>query len=361
MTIPLLLHGRHAGPAVVYQPFGPWIVPWRFSGWEEEYRALKTGVGLIDWSRLTVIECRGRDRTEFLQRLLTNDVKRLAPGTGCCACLLTPSANVLADLLVLAEQDVLQLLCDVTRADAVAQTLERYRFSDEVDIVNCERRQAVLALQGPGTGAFLTRLTGTTVPLHHLSDHSNVSVRGVPLKVIRHALASDEGILCVMDSEQVETAWILLQQEGLKAGVRLVGWEALNAARIEAGVPWFGVDLDDSNLLPETGLEAMAVSETKGCYIGQEIVARMQTYGSPSKKLVGLRLSRAGVPAAGDRIVKGDQPLGRITSACDSPALRQPIAMGYVKRGAYEPETAVEVVGDDARWEATVVSRPIVS
>jgi len=143
-------------------------------------------------------------------------------------------------------------------------------------------------------------------------------------------------------------------------GLTLVGWEALNIVRIEAGIPWFGIDMDTTNLLPETGLEDALASETKGCYLGQEIIARMRTYGSANKKLMGLLLDGRDVPQAGDGIVRAGETVGRITSGCDSPTLRRPIAMGYVKRGAYEPGTTVQIAHEATRLDATVVSRPLV-
>ena len=135
----------------------------------------------------------------------------------------------------------------------------------------------------------------------------------------------------------------------------------LNTARIEAGLPWPGIDMDETNLLSETGLESTAVSLTKGCYVGQEIVARMATYGSASKKLVGLLVEGEQVPVVGDGIVRHDDTLGVVTSACRSPALNRPIAMGYVKRGAYEPGTAGEIVRGAIRLKAAVVQRPLVT
>jgi glycine cleavage system aminomethyltransferase T len=140
MTITLLLHGKHAGPVVRYEPFGPWLVPWRFQSVEEEYGALRKGVGLIDYSTQALIECQGADRTDFLQRLLTNDLARLAPGAGCRAALLTPSAKLIAEFLVLADPGALWLLCDLPCADAAAHTLEQYHFSEAVTVIHHERR-----------------------------------------------------------------------------------------------------------------------------------------------------------------------------------------------------------------------------
>lgn len=361
MAITLLLHGKHGGPAVRYEPLGAWLVPWRFGAFEDEYRALRDGAALIDYSTQALLECRGADRVSFLHRLLTNDLRRLAPGGGARAALLTPSAKLLAELLVLADAEALWLLCDLPRAAVVAQALEHYRFSDQVTVTNHERRKAVLALEGPRTLELLTHLAGTAVSLAAPSDHATASLQGLPVWLVRHSLIGGSGVLCLVDAEQAEAAWDLLQRRGRLHDLQPVGWEALNTARIEAGVPWFGLEMDDATLLPETGLEALTVSQTKGCYVGQEIIARMQTYGSPSKKLMGLLVEGQAAADPGDRIVKDGNDAGWVTSGCYSPALRRSIAMGYVKRGAYEPGMSVEIVRAGGRVAATVAERPLVT
>ena len=141
MNLTLLLHGKH-GPAVTYEPCGLWLVPWRFADAEAEYRALRVSTGLLDYSTQALIEVRGSDRADFLQRLLTNDIARLTSGSGCRAALLDASARLLADLVVLADPDALWLLCELTRAAVVAQTLTDYLFSEQVTVTNHERRQA---------------------------------------------------------------------------------------------------------------------------------------------------------------------------------------------------------------------------
>jgi aminomethyltransferase len=371
MVVPLLLHGKHAGPTVVYEPFGHWIVPWRFHSFDEEYQALRRAAGLIDYSTQALIECRGTDRISFLHRLLTNDIARLSPGAGCQAALLTPSAKLIADMVVIADPDSLWLLCDLQRAHVVAQTLERYLFSEQVILTNHERQKAVLALQGPRTLELLIQVSGTVVSLPNPGDHVVLPLQGLPVRLIRHTLTGGVGTLCVIDAEEAEPVWELLKERGRPFGLRPVGWQALNTARIEAGLPWFGMDMDETNLLPETGLETVAVSETKGCYLGQEIIARMQTYGSPNKKLMGLLLEGDHVPEVGDRITpassstdtagrRNGEVLGQVTSACQSPILKRPIAMGYLKRGAYEPGTAVEILRGATCLAAMVAARPLV-
>ncbi len=356
MPIPLLLHGKHAAPgAVIYQPFGPWIVPWRFGALETEYDTLHTRAGLIDYSIYALIEVTGADRISFLHNLLTSDMKRLAPGTGCRTALLTPNAKLIAECLVLVDAASLWLLCDVTRVVTVAQTLERYLFSEQVTLINHERRWAALALQGPQTFALLTRLLGAPIHATSLVDHATHTWQGLPVRIVHFSLTDEPGVLCLVEAQRAHELWERLLRDGQPHGLALVGWEALNGARIEAGIPWSGIDMDESHLLPETGLQTVLASDTKGCYVGQEIVARMQTYGSANKRLMGLLIEGDMVPEAGDAIASaGGEELGRVTSGCRSRALKRPIAMGYLKRGAYEPGTVVWIKRGNQRLLATV-------
>jgi len=360
MALTLLLHGRHAHHAVTYQPLGPWLVPWRFRSFEAEYEALQRGAGLIDYSHHAMIEVRGADRVSFLHNLLTNDIKRLAQGSGCRAALLDPSAKLIAELLVLADLDALWLLCELQCAGMVMQALERSLFSEQVTLTNLERRQAVLALQGPRTMDLLRELTGAVVRLSETGDHTVMRFQEITARLVRRRLTDADGLLLLVNAEEALALWDWMNHRGRSAGLVPVGWDALNTARIEAGIPWFGLDMDATNLLPETGLEETLASETKGCYVGQEIVARMRTYGSPNKKLMGLLIDGSEVPQTRDPITRGEETVGWVTSGCRSPALQRPIAMGYLKRGAYEPGTSVEILRGDARLAATVVSRPLV-
>ena len=354
MPYPLLLHSKHRETSVTYEPFGEWLVPWRFDSLETEYETLRTGVGLIDYSTQALIEVRGKDRASFLHNLLSNDIKRLAPGQGCQTALLTASAKLLAPLLVVAEAEALSLLCDANRAALVCQTLERYRFAEDVTLTNHERREAVLALQGPRTLQVLLPLLGVSDGLRQPGDHASCSFHGVPLRIIRHALTGQTGALCLCPAEHAERLWTQLTQ---RKDVTRVGWNALNTARIEAGIPWFGIDLDEASLLPETGLAGQLASDTKGCYLGQEIVARMQTYGSASRKLMGLLFDGEQVPEAGDALEQNGKEVGEVTSACFSPTLKQMIGLGWVKRGFYESGTQLELLRAGERLPVIVAER----
>ncbi len=360
MPFPLMLHAKHDPSAVTYRPMGDWVVPWRFSATEGEHRALTEGVGLLDYSLLALLEARGHDRVAFLHSLLSNDVRRLSAGQGCPAALLTPSAKLITDLLVLADTDALWILCDAIRAKRLMEELERHLFTEQVELTNHERAEVTLAIQGPRTCELLTKLTGSTALLKEPCDHGRVPLGGVPVRLIRFGLAGGSGVLCCAPAESALALWQGLRTAGRPFDLTLVGWEALNVARIEAGIPWFGWDMDESTLLPETGLEAMLASDEKGCYIGQEIVARMATYGSPSKRLVGLVVDGDLVPQPGDRLLRGGEDAGWVTSGCRSFALERPIGLGYAKRGADQPGTRLELLQGESRAGVTVVLRPLV-
>jgi aminomethyltransferase len=360
MPYPLLLHARHRDDGVLYQPFGPWVVPWRFDGFLPEYHALRTGAGLVDVSHFAFLEVRGRDRLGWLHRLLSNDIQRLTPGRGCRAALLAPNGKLIAELLVLADEDAAWLMAEASRAAALQEALARYVFTEDVVLTAHERGRAVFAVQGPGAAEVLTQVLGRVTTLSSEEDHAALALDDIPVRLIRHRLAAAFGLLCIVEAARAPEAWHRLRTRGRASGLALAGWEALNAARLEAGRPWDGLDLDESTLLPETGLEAVLASETKGCYVGQEVVARMQTYGSPSRRLVGLVGEGRDAPQAGDRLVRGGEDVGRVTSGAFSPARDRGIGFGYVKRGAYEAGTKVEILQGNRRWSASVAPRPVV-
>ena len=175
------------------------------------------------------------------------------------------------------------------------------------------------------------------------------------VRIIRASLTGEEGFLLIAQKEHAAWVWERLLGQ---PGATPIGWKAWDVVRLEAGLPWWEVDFDDTNLLPETGLERETVSSSKGCYVGQEIVARLDTYGSVSRKLMGLVCEGQVIPQARDPIMKAHEPVGEITSACLSPMLKRPIALGYVKRPFYDVGTPVEIGRPGTMIHATLTARP---
>ncbi len=336
----------------------------------EEYQAVRRHAGLIDCSAWGVVEVRGADRVAFLHNLLTQDIKTLASGMGGEAALVNPTAKLLADLVVLADVDAHWLILPRSRTDTALKTLEHYLIAEDVTIHDRTSTHVILALQGPATEGILQEMAGATLATLPALAHQMVTIQDVPVRAVAHSITGSPGFLLVTPAEHTARLRDYLLHDGRAKELRRVGREALNVLRLEAGIPWYGVDMDESNLLPETGLEARTVSQTKGCYVGQEVIARLATHGSVSRKLMGLICEGQEVPQPKDVIMsagggsdpggKDGQPVGEITSACFSPALKRPIALGYVKRPWYEVGTTVTIARGDQMSSATLVSLPFV-
>ncbi len=313
----------------------------------EQYRAVREAAGLIDRSAVGKAEVEGRDRASFLQGMLSNDVKALAPGQGCPAAFLDAHGKVMALLHVYALPDRILLELPPGLTQKTLLLLDKYLISEKASFEPMDEAWAVLSLQGPGAPALLAATAGRALDL---APHAHVeaTLAGADARIVQRAeFGALPGYFVWTASSHAAGIRAAL----LAAGARLVEPEVAEILRVEAGVPAYGQDVDESVLLPETGLEQV-VSYTKGCYIGQELVARVKYRGHVNRALTGLRLEGERVPAPGATIVTGDREsdreIGRVTSAVHSLALGAPIALGYVRREHREPGEVVSVrVGDD--------------
>jgi folate-binding protein YgfZ len=308
---------------------------------EPQYRALSEGAGLLDQSARGKLDLLGPDAIEFLQGQVTNDLEGLAPGQGCYALLLSPKARVLADMRVLlrSEQE-LWLDTEPVTLEALRSKLEMYKIGRRLEIADRTDGRAILSLIGPATPAVVAP---AVVP-----NEENAFVEA-EIEGARVVLAAtDLGVDLMLEAAKAQPVASALLERGAAA----VSEEAAEIRRIERGRPRYGLDVTDENLPAEVGLEQRAVSFTKGCYVGQEPVARMHYRGHPNRHLRGLELS---TPAArGDAVVSGEKEVGRVTSTCVSPTFG-PIALAVLRREV-EPRHQV-LVGAD-RSAATVVEFP---
>ena len=310
-----------------------------------EYAATREDAALVDLATRGVLEVAGPApvRLKFLQGMLTNDVAGRAPGQGCRAAQLSARGSVLALVRVLVEKDVVVLETDFDRLQPLQKALEHYRVAAPVRFA--VRPASVLALLGPGAEAVLRRAGVEPAPAE-AESHCVAAFGGQPTRVARAGDLPGGGFVLHTAPEAAVAAWQAL----LSAGARPVGYDALDVRRVEAIRPWWGDDVTEENLLHETGLVAECASFTKGCYVGQEIVARLDARGgNVNKALRGLRLEGPG--ASGASVTVGGQDVGRVTTAGVSPRLG-PIALAYVHRDHFSAGSVVEAGG--AR--ATVVT-----
>lgn len=333
----------------------------------DAYHAARSRAGLFDRSDRGRLRICGEERTSFLHAILTNDIAALADGQGCQALYLTPQGRLIADLEVLNVGDALWIGVDGDLAGPLAQKLDQLIFAEQVTIEDAGASMAQWHLCGPEAATILASIAGLhdePLSMARLSalgalDHLPVRIGGHDGRIVRVDPTGLPGFDLYVDANRAAALHGLLVDAG---AVDLSG-EVVNALRVEAGIPRFHIDMDETTIPLEAGLERQAISFDKGCYVGQEVIVRVmhRGHGRVARKLVGLTLSGTTVPAPGKHLVSGDREIGRVTSSILSPALNQPIALGYVHRDFQEPGTKVEVEVEDVRVPAMVTRLPFVT
>jgi folate-binding protein YgfZ len=295
--------------------------------------ALRETAGLVDLPIRGVLEVAGPVRAKFLQGMLSNDVAGRAPGQGCRAALLSARGSVQALVRALVDRDVVLLETDFDRLAPLQKALEHYRVAAPVRFA--PRPVSVVALLGPEAEAVLRR-AGAEPVAAGAESHGTAAIGGAPVRLARAGDLPGGGFVLHAPADGALAAWNAL----LSAGARPVGLDALDVRRVETIRPWWGDDVTEENLLHETGLVAECASSTKGCYVGQEIVARLDARGgNVNKALRGLRLEAPTRPGA--PVTVGGRDVGRVTTAAVSPRLG-PVALAYVHRDHFAAGTAVE-------------------
>jgi folate-binding protein YgfZ len=311
------------------------------------YAALRGGAGLIERPATGRILLTGADRRSYLQGLLTNDIEALTPATGCYAAMLTAQGRMMTDMRVLELGDAILLDLPLQVTAAIRDHLDRFIFSEDVQVEDVTLSRGVIGIYGPGSLDVLVKAGTDGGAPSSLFHSTRVRVAGTEAVLVRGDEAGVAGYDLIVDPSQAEPVTAAL----LAAGAVRVSEADAEAVRIESGRPRFGIDIDTDTIPLEAGLEERAISRSKGCYVGQEVIVRVQDrgHGRVAKRLVGLTFDAAApVPAAGSRITSGDREIGRVTSATWSPALSRPVALGYVHRDFVEPGTHVVIDGATA-------------
>ena len=335
----------------------------------DPYRAAREGAALVDRSDRGRLWLAGPDRATYLQGLLTNDVKALPAGAGCYAAWLTAQGRMVSDVRVYELGDGMLLTLPGPRASLVRDRLEQLIFAEQVSVEDRTRSWSQVGVHGPHAAGALT------VALGAVGVDLPAAERVAGFEGLRcERLMGGAGELIVVGTDELGGGLDVVAEAGLGAAVRsgleAAGAVALPAAvvealRVEAGLPEFGVDMDEDTIPLEAGLESRAISFTKGCYVGQEVIVRVRDrgHGRVARRLVGLVLEGRDttvVPARGAALRAGDRDVGRVTSAVWSPALGQAIALGYVHRDFTEPGTTVTVATDRGAVDARIRALPFI-
>jgi folate-binding protein YgfZ len=324
---------------------------------EDDYRAIREGAALGAAAPRTQLAVAGADRATYLQGLLTNDIPALAPGTGCYAAWLTPQGRMLTDMHVLESGGMILLDVPTETATATLERLEQFVFTEDVRLESLAEALTVVWLHGPRAAAALERALADAGGLAAWPDyhHAQFEFEGEAVSLARIDQLGVPGYCVYLARPRHERLVAALAA----AGAVSVGDEAIDAARVEAGYPVFGLDMTESTIPLEAGIEHRAISLTKGCYVGQEIIIRVlhRGGGRVAKNLVALRIG-GGRPARGARVFSGERQIGEVTTTAASPRFGF-IALGYVHRDFAATGTAVEVETANGRAAATVSDRPM--
>lgn len=311
-----------------------------------EYAALRERAGVFDLGDRGLVAATGADRVTFLQGMFTNDVAALRAGDGCPALLLTIQGRVVADLRVEADPDALVLDVDRRVRGALLEALGGLIIADDVELVP-DDGTTIVGVVGPG----LARLVPSASPLRPFA-HTRADVQGVAVRVVRAAPIGGDGALLHVPVGDAARLWDAL----VRAGASPCGRAALEARRIELGVPRVGLDMGEKTLALEVPVEA-AISFTKGCYLGQEVVARGTARGHVNRRLCGL-VFVGPPPAAGAPLLHDGREVGVVTSVAQSVALGCGVGLGFVRREQWDAGTEL-VVGGTPALAARVAGWPL--
>jgi folate-binding protein YgfZ len=300
----------------------------------EGYQALRHGAAIIALSSRGRIQATGRDRVRFLHNITSNDVKKLTAGAGCYAFLLTPQGRIQGDLVLLAFEDHFLIDTEPELLEKLLAYIRRYIIADQVVLADVTGSSAELALEGPGAAAILASLD---IP--------------VPGADYRHLPWGDWTVAQISLSGQAGFRFIgpadaapVLEAQLTAAGARLASDADVRLVRIENGRPRYGEDILETSLPQETG-QMHAVSFTKGCYLGQEIVERIRARGHVNKKLVRLEIAASEPVAPGSKLSANGTEAGEVTSSVYSPESGKVAALAYVRTPHAEPGASLDAGG----------------
>jgi folate-binding protein YgfZ len=312
-------------------------LPAVFSSEEDEYWALKEAAGLMDLShRGKLLVCR-KDSPRLLHGLVTSEIQALLPGQGNTAFFLDVHGHIQADAQILRlDPESFLVDCDRSRGQVVKQIVEKYIIADDVEVVEQSAALACLAIEGPCALEVLREAVGFDPP--HLLPLEHLEVPGLNLRLARASISGEFGYWLWGEAAQLAAVWRKGAEAGAALGARPVGHLAAEICRIEAGLPRYGAEISDKTLPQETG-QLHAVSFTKGCYLGQEIVERIRARGHVNRRLAGLLFEGRQEVAPGTELSAAGASVGTITSAAYSYGLRRTIALAMVRREHAEPGT----------------------
>lgn len=336
------------------------VVVASFGDARAEYEAVRggAGAGLFDLSSRGRVEVTGGEAVQFLNGMVTNDVARLKEGEWMHAAFPNPQGRLVAAARVFRTSEGFILDTEAATYERLLRPLERFTLAGDFRVRDLTGGTTTLSVQGARAHEFVRAALGEEADAAR-GRFTIARFRGAHVAVMRATHTAEDGFDLFVGANDAEALWDALKS----SGARPAGFDALEVLRVEAGVPRYGVDASEANVVLEVVDETEAVSYTKGCYAGQEIIARIHWRGHVAKRLAGLVFDRDAEPPADARVKScaEDREVGRITSAVFSPRLRRQVALGLVKYDHLAPGTEVKIYGGEVEaCAAHVAQLPLV-
>lgn len=352
------LHARHRALGARMTPFGGWDMPLQYSGIAEEHRAVRTAAGLFDVSHMGEVEIAGDDALAAVQRIASNDARKLEPGRAQYSALTTPAGTVVDDVLVyqLAAGHYLLVINAANIAKDVAWIRKGIAAAGDAVAVNASNRYALIALQGPRAAGILQALTAVELDGVAYYTFASGEVANVRATISRTGYTGEDGFELFVPPAQADTVWSTLLAAGGSEGLLPAGLGARDTLRLEAGMRLSGQDMDETTTLLEAGL-GWTVGWDKDAFIGREALLEQKRTG-PARRLVGFEMLDRGIARHDHAVYAGADRVGRVTSGTLTPFLQKAVGMAYVpvELAARDTELSIDVRG--RRLRARVVRMP---
>lgn len=335
----------------------PGAPPTTYSSITNEYEALHTGAALLDRSYVGRLSLTGEDALDLLNRLSTNELMALDVGQGIPTVLTSNKGRIIDLLFVHRLPDHLLVVTSPRNSQKVAGWIDFYTFVEDVTVKDVTDETTMLSVIGPRASSFLEAFTHKDIVSVGRYESVSASIASIDTTIVRTDFLQLPGYELVASADDGPRLWEAMLKAGKANGAMPVGTAALEAARVEQGIPAYGKELsEDFNPLEANLLEF--ISFTKGCYVGQEVVTRLNTYKKVQKHLVALQWNSDDNPAASAKVMLEGKPVGVITSPARPPGLKGGIGLGYVRKEQSRPGTELEIEGPDGEFAAVVAKLP---
>ena len=352
-----LLEGRQVALGAHFGGSNGWLMAQDYGDPLGEYSMVRSAAGLIDLTYCGAIKVSGTEAVQFLNGLVTNDVKTLGVGKGMRAAFLTGHGKVKALCRILNLGSAFLIITDPQTHNKVFKYVFPFSYAGDFKVEDSSEQYRLLTVQGPRSHLIMKEVSFE--PLPELADHDwfETLIAGHKVLVARASHTGETGFDIFLAEGALADVWDFIMLKGKFHSLSPIGLQALESLRIEAAIPIYGVDVDETNMLLEIGLTDV-VSFNKGCYTGQEAVAMATYRGHISKKLCGLAVNGDHLPSNGDQLKNDDKEIGYVTSSLKSSTLGSVIALAYVKYGFFEVGNELHIDTSHGSRSAVIVETP---